>query len=89
MSALGKTGVDYVHVWAFPSGGGDPVWVGWTYLNATRSDVSAILGNQYLQSGYELYAATIPTGTYSLVAYAHSSVTNSFSQWALHTITVQ
>jgi hypothetical protein len=72
------TGVDAVHIWAFPAGGGPPVWVGLAAYGQPRSDVAAIYGARFTNVGFFLTSPDIPPDTYDLVAYAHSTVTGSF-----------
>ena len=49
----GGPGVLTVHVWAFPTSGGDPIFVGSNY-GRPRSDVAALFGSSYLNSGYQM-----------------------------------
>ena len=71
-------GVDAVHVWAFPAGGGAPTFVGQAALGAPRADVGAVFGAQFTNCGYDLNA-TLARGTYTLGVYARSTVTGSFN----------
>jgi hypothetical protein len=74
------SGVDAVHVWAYPAAGGNPVFVGVATLGFARPDVAAIVGPSGVASGYGLIG-TLPRGTWDLVVYAHSTVTNTFNNW--------
>jgi hypothetical protein len=40
------TGVDSIHVWAFPAAG-DPIFLGVATYGSSRPDVGAILGSQF------------------------------------------
>jgi len=73
------TGVTTIHVWAYPSTGA-PVFAGVATYGAPRPDVGASYGAQFTNSGYSLVVSNLAAGTYTLVAYAYSSVTNSFNQ---------
>ena len=73
------TGVDAVHVWAYPAAGGAPVFAGAGVLGDARPDVGAIFGAQFANAGYHLEVSTLPPGTYTLVVYGHSTVTGAFS----------
>ena len=74
------TGVDALHVYAYPLVNGvlgAPAFLGPANYGAVRSDVGAVFGNQFTNSGFSL-AATLSPGSYRLVASAHSTVTSSF-----------
>ncbi len=83
LSAASDTGVDAINIWAFPVSGGPPIFVGSGGYGAPRPDVGAIFGSQFTNAGYSTSVA-LPAGTpsaeYDLVVYAHSSITNTFSQ---------
>src|SRR5262252_10202570 len=51
-AAAAGTGVDAVHVWAFPADGGSPTFAGATTTFVNRPDVAASYGSQFLQSGF-------------------------------------
>lgn len=71
------TGVDTVHVWAWPASGGNPIFCGASY-NGPRPDVGAVYGARFTNSGYTLSIRDLPTGTYTFVAYAHSTFSGLF-----------
>jgi hypothetical protein len=70
------TGVDAVYVWAYPSGGGAPQFVGQASYGSARPDIGGIFGSQFTNSGYRLTIAVNP-GTYTFVAFMHSTVANA------------
>jgi hypothetical protein len=74
----GTTGVDAVHVWAYPNGGGSPAFIGADYGRA-RTDVGAAFGAAFTMSGFHLDVTTLPPGGYRLVAYAHDTLTGTFN----------
>ena len=76
------TGVDTVHVWAFPASG-SPVPVGVAQYGSARDDVAAAYGAQFRNSGWSISARGLPPGVYTLAAYARSTTTGQFSQYAL------
>ncbi len=79
-AAASGTGIDTIHVWAHPTTGGPPVFVGVPALGGIRPDVAAVFGNaRYGPSGYNMAASGLAPGTYDLVVYTHSTVTNDFS----------
>jgi hypothetical protein len=85
--AAAGSGVDAVHVWAFPIDGGAPQFVG-VAAPTLRPDVAAIVGPQFLGSGFLLTGATLPPGTYDLAVFARSTVTQSFNNWRVVRVTV-
>jgi glucose/arabinose dehydrogenase len=87
-SAPGGTGVDGIHVWAFPVAGGPPTFVGTPVLGGSRPDVGAYFGSRFTPSGYNM-VANLPPGQYDLSVYAHSSVTRTFDIWQVVRITVR
>jgi hypothetical protein len=76
--AVTGSGVDAVHVWAFPTGGGAPIFGGVATLGGARPDVGAVFGSQFASAGFSL-TVTLPTGNYQLVTYAHLLSTGTFS----------
>ncbi|MEP6593620.1 MAG: hypothetical protein ABJC51_08000, partial [Acidobacteriota bacterium] len=73
------TGIDSVQVWAYPSTGGAPTFVGVASLGVSRPDVGAAFGStRFGPSGYSL-SGTLPGGTYDVIVYAHSTVSYSFN----------
>jgi hypothetical protein len=80
-------GVDVVQAWAYPLSGRAPLFVG-TATPTARVDVANVFGSQFLPSGFQIDAATLPAGTYDLVVFAHSTVTLSFNNSRVVRITV-
>jgi subtilisin len=75
------TGVDAVHVWAFPASG-PAVFVGAAQLGSARTDVGAIFGAQFTNSGWQLLGRGLAAGVYTLSAFARNSFNLQFSQVA-------
>jgi hypothetical protein len=71
------TGVDQVHVYAFPTGGGSPIGVVAAY-GQSRPDVGAAFGGQFTNSGFSVVMNSVPAGTYNFTAYMHSTVSGTF-----------
>jgi len=67
------TGIDAVHVWAFPvDRTTTPFLIGPATYHLSRPDVGARLGERYTLSGFELMLdARLPAGTYDIVAFAY------------------
>jgi hypothetical protein len=88
VGAATGSGVDAVHVWAYPSSGGSPVLVGVASYGTARPDVGAIFGSRYTPSAFDV-TGSLPAGTYNIVAFAHSTTTNSFAGVRSVRVTVQ
>lgn len=87
LAAAVGTGVNTIHVWAYPSAGGSAIFLGVPSYGSARGDVGAIFGTQFTNSGYTL-TATLPPGAYQLAVYPFSMIANSFTQAQTLTATV-
>jgi hypothetical protein len=77
-SATGS-GVNAVHVYAYPTDGAPPILVGVAEMGRSRPDVGAAFGSpRFNNSGFNV-EGTLPRGTYTIVVYAHSSVASAFN----------
>ena len=87
--AASDSGVDAVHVWAYPNPGSSqpPLFVGVANYGRARGDLAAIFGSQFLASGYDLTVSGLPSGTYLFAVSAHSRITGTFNN--LRTVTVR
>ena len=74
------SGVDAVHIWAFPTNGGVPTMIGSATYGHPRPDIAAQFGSQFVNSGWSAMIRGLPPGSYSFEAHAHSTVINSFNQ---------
>jgi hypothetical protein len=72
------TGVDTLHVWAYPADGGDPKFLGVAAYGGQRPDVAAVYGTQFRASGYGLSVSDLPAGTYDVAVFAWSNVVGGF-----------
>jgi len=94
-TALSGTGVDIVHVYAYPNPGSGqaPIFLGVAALGMARSDVAAIYGSRYVNCGYTLNisraGAGLAPGVYNIVVHAHSAVSGAFNNVALVRLTLQ
>ena len=84
-SAVSGTGVDAVHVYAYPSDAsgvptGAPVFLGSAPYGGSRPDVAGLYGGQFLNSGYNLFATGLPAGYHHLVTYARSTESGVWNQ---------
>jgi hypothetical protein len=84
-NAATGTGVDTLHVWAYPltmCGGapchGTPVFLGVAANGGRRPDVAALFGERFRESGFGLTVAALPPGTYDVAVFAWSTATIGF-----------
>jgi hypothetical protein len=83
------TGIDTLHVWAYPAGGGDPIFVGPTAYGGARPDVATIYGDHFTNSGYGIIVDSLPPGQYDLAVFAWSTVRNGFVPAKVVRVTVR
>ena len=94
-TAQGGTGVDTLHVYAYPNPGSGqaPIFLGVASVGLSRPDVGALYGSRYTTSGYTLTvdraALGLTPGVYNIVVHSHSTVTNAFNNYALVRVTLQ
>jgi hypothetical protein len=72
------TGVDTLHVWAYPVDGCEPIFVGATAFGGERPDVGAIFGERFTPSGYSLTVDGLTPRSYDLAVFAWSTVQGKF-----------
>jgi hypothetical protein len=91
LGAASGTGINDIHVWAYPNpgSGAPPVFVGAAHYGLSRADVGAAFGSQFSWSGYQLSTRTLALGTYLLAVFARSTVTNSFVTVQTRIVTVE
>jgi hypothetical protein len=73
------TGVDAIHVWAYPVGSGSPLFLGAATLGDVRPDVGTLFGPRYAPSGYHLDVTGMADGRYDIVVFARNSATGIFN----------
>jgi hypothetical protein len=83
-----SSGIDTVHVWAYPSTGAAPLFVGAAQMGIDRPDVAAAFGVQFGLSGYGVTGRGLAPGGYLLVAFALVRSTGSFDAVATAAITI-
>jgi hypothetical protein len=71
-------GDDAIHAWAYPVGGGSPVFVGAATSRAARPDVAAVFGGEFLLSGFD-FTGTLAPGTYDLVIFVRDDTTHVYN----------
>lgn len=81
LGAPSGSGVDAIHVYAYPNpgSGAAPVFIGAAAFGTARADVAAAYGAQFMNSGYSLPIVGLGAGRWDLQLFAHSTVTNAFS----------
>jgi hypothetical protein len=84
-----SSGADVVHVWAWPTNGAAPIFLGATAPSLARPDVGAVAGGRFTNSGYSVTVQSLPVGSYSLSVYMHSTVNNTFNAVRTVSITVR
>ncbi len=89
LDAAAGTGIDTLHVWAYPSTGGAPVFLGTPALGGARPDVAAIHGDQFRTSGFGLTLQGLAPGTYDLAVFPWSNVTGAFAPPSVVQLTVR
>ena len=80
------SGMDAIHVWAYPLAGGSPMFLGSATQGGPRPDVAYFFGSAFAQCGYDLVVTGIAPGAYDIVVYAHSGVSGTFA--AVRTVRV-
>ncbi len=87
-NAATGTGVDAVHVYAYPAAAA-PVFLGAAQYGQARPDIEAAQGARFARSGFSLVApATLPVGPYTIVAYGHSTSAGTFNSTATVAVTL-
>ena len=74
-----EKGVDQLHVWAYPAGGAAPIFIGLADYGYDRPDVAAMFGSKYQFTGFRIVVSNLPSGSYTIVVFAHSNRSNTFS----------
>jgi hypothetical protein len=87
------TGVNTVHVWAYPvdtSGAdGAPIFIGPANYGGARPDVAAVYGDRFANSGYGIIVNGLPRGTYDIAVFVYSTVLNTFTPAKVVRVTVR
>jgi hypothetical protein len=78
LGAANGSGVDTVHVWAWPTSGASPIFLGVAGYGWSRPDVAGVFGAHYAPSGYGMVVGGLPLGDYRIVASARSTLTGQF-----------
>ncbi len=87
-AAPSGTGIDTIHIWAYPADGAAPVFLGVPSFG-DRPDVTAAFGAQFQGAGYGLAVTALPPGSWYIVVYAFSSVSHQFDAVGVVFVTVR
>jgi hypothetical protein len=83
------TGVDAVHVYAYPMAGGGPIFLGAATYGVSRGDLATRFGSRFRPSGFTMTTSpALPNGTYQLAALARDTVSGTFDAVSTTIITV-
>jgi len=88
-AATDGTGIDAVHVWAFPAEGGAPMFLGVAEYGDERPDIGALFGDHFRGSSYSLAVGQLAPGTYDIVVYPRSAVMGDFHGAKVVRVTVR
>ena len=85
-----NNGIDFVHVYAFPSpgSGAPPIFLGSAFVSFSRGDIAAIFGEKFGFAGWRVTVDSLPAGPYLVVAFGHSTVTNTYTVNATRAISI-
>jgi hypothetical protein len=72
------SGIEAVHVWAYPEAGGNPIFVGAATPTDPRPDVASAVGAQFSAPGFHVSASSLPPGRYTLVVFALDMASGAF-----------
>lgn len=87
--ASNGTGVDVVHMWAYPVGGSPAIFLGSAPYGGWRGDVGAAFGSaRFSPSGFTAGAQLSP-GTYDIAIFPHSTVAGGFTGASVVRVTVE
>lgn len=78
LDASNGTGIETLHVWAYPVDGSTPIFVGVADYDGARPDVAAVHGERFLKSGFALSMTGLAPGTYDLAVFPYASRRGGF-----------
>ena len=89
LDAAAGTGIDTLHVWAYPLAGGPPVFLGVPDTGGVRPDVAAVHGDQFRDTGFSLAIEGLPHGNYDIAVFPWSNVSGGFAPPKVVQVTVR
>src|SRR5262249_52991002 len=81
-------GIFTIHVWAAPVGGGSPVFLGAPTLGGPRPDIASAFGSAYLNSGFNMIAKDLPSGTWDITVFIWPTGATTFTTTKVVRITI-
>ena len=82
-------GVNKLEVWAYPTNGAAPIFVGLAGYGHARGDVAAAFGHtRFTPSGFGIVLQLAP-GTYDIAVFPHSTVAAAFTAPSVVRVTVE
>jgi hypothetical protein len=88
-AAATGTGIDTVHMWAYPATGAAPIFLGVAAYGDARPDIGALFGDQFTDASFSLTVNNLAPGAYDIVVYPHSAVTGGFHGAQVVRVTVR
>ncbi len=82
-------GIDTLHVWAYPAGGDEPIFLGAAAYGGARPDVATIYGDRFTHSGFGIGVDSLAVGEYDVAVFAWSTVRNGFVPAKVVRVTVR
>ena len=90
LASTTTSGVDAIHVYAYATGSTTPIFLGAVAPGNSRPDVGNAFGaSRFGASGFRLDTTALTPGGYTLVVFAHSSVTGTFNNAQTVAVTVR
>ncbi len=84
------TGIETLHVWAYPFAGGEPIFLGVADYGGTRPDVAAVYGSdRFEKTGFGIRVEGLLPGNYDIAVFAWSTVRGGFLTAKTVRLTVQ
>ena len=89
-AATSGTGIDAVHVYAYPNpgSGAAPRFLGVASYGSIRGDVGAAYGARFTNSGFTLPVVGLAAGSYDLTFHGRSTVTGTFNVVQTRRVTI-
>jgi len=89
LASEAQSGIDTVHVWAYPLDGSAPIWLGIADYGDPRADVGGLFGAPFANSSYTVSVSGLAPGSYDVVVYPHRARTNTFEGAQIVRVTVR
>lgn len=87
-AALRGSGVDIVHVYAYPQSG-QAIFLGGAEYGWPRPDVARAFGRNFANSEFRLSVHNLPAGAYVLAVHPHDTVLGTFAPALVTSVTIR